>query len=113
MSLNKYEEIEETVLRLHAYLNRLYTDNNLVKIVSKIEKKGPSFLSQKDKELMSILIEYKFYEGKLFAYCYALEVDGRYEIPNLIYRLRHFKIDNRGAKVETKPNIIKNDNIGP
>ena len=105
MTERQTDDLEETVIRLHAYLRRLENENERFKVAkSKIEKKGPSVFTQKQKVEASLWGEYKYFKGKLMSYMFVLEQLGVKELPAIIWRLRGMKkADNRGAKIiETK-----------
>lgn len=97
-------EIEETSLRLHVYLRRMESENkHFEKIVKKIEKKGVSILTQKDKIEMSLFKEYNYYLGKMMAYLWSLEnLTNNKEVPDLIQRLRGMIFYEKENKIKMK-----------
>ncbi len=68
------EDLEETVLRIHVELRRLEIRYKyFAKIKEKIEKPRISLMTKKDKIQLSEWGEYRFYQGKMYAYFYFLE----------------------------------------
>ena len=86
-------ELEETVVRLHYYLRCVEREGGkkFHKITEKINKKGPRFLSQRDKDDLIALGSYKYYQGKFYAYLFVLQGLGQTELFNVIGRIRGLK----------------------
>ena len=113
MTIKQIEEIEETALRLHTYLKRLWEEYDGFKSIYKSLKKKIKISFLKDDLLeLDMFREYVYYQGKMMAYIYVLETEGFFAVPRLITRLRGIKYDKRGAKaIETKY-ILPIDKVG-
>ena len=88
------EELEETSLRLHTYLKRLWEEYDGFKRIYKSLKRKIK-ISFSDKEIIELDMfrEYCYYQGKLMAYIYVLESHYCFEVPQIIKRLRGIKLD--------------------
>ena len=104
------KELEETVLRLHVDEIRKSGENGgYKKIIDKIEKKGVSLISQKDKEMISIWADKRFYRGKMMAYLFCLEQLGYKDVPKLMERLENWKrVEREGETIKI---IAKLNNV--
>lgn len=97
------EELEETVIRLHAYLRRLDNENKRFSVIKgKIEKKGPSIFTQKQKIETSLWGEERYFHGKMMAYMFVLDQLGHKDLPKIIQRLRGMKQISEAKIIETK-----------
>jgi len=113
LSEDEVERLEETVLRLHVYLKRVYEEyDGFRDIFRRIRKRlSINFRGEGVVELDQFR-EYSYYQGKMMAYLYVLRWQGSY-VPRLIERLRGIRYDSRGARaVETKY-VLPMDDVGP
>ena len=101
-------ELEETVLRLHTFLRDHENNHDGYKaLITKLQKKGPSILTAKDKLEWEQYDTFRYYRGKFYGYLYVL---GRIAKPkmetvtNMIERLRgmEWADDEQRAIKETK-----------
>lgn len=99
MEPEKLKELEETVLRLHVYLRRLETEHDFKKLTEKIENGKPGIWNKKDKILVSELLEYQFYNGKMLAYMYCLAHSKNPEVVMLVERLRNMVLDEKNNRL--------------
>lgn len=111
------EELEETCLRLHCYLKRLWEENGGFNLLHrKIEQKTRIRFSKDGKARIQLnnYREYCFYLGKLYSYLYVLhDICKVSEVYTLIVRLRGVQFDDRGAKTYETKYVSEIDKVGP
>lgn len=90
------EDVEEIILRLHAHLINSAEKNkdfeNIENFIGSPKGKFPFSIKNAEEEKRKIkeYKEYKFYQGKFYAYLYVLERLGS-DVPDVIKRLRGLK----------------------
>lgn len=98
-------ELEEILMRLHVHLRNLEEKNKRYeKLHKKLGRKYLVTLNRKDKEqFRDYAQQYKFYQGKFYAYIFVLKQLGGIELPEVLERVRGIEWDPEGAWVkETK-----------
>ena len=101
---NLINETEETLMRLHVFLRGMERDKRFQRLNRKINKKGVSILTKRDKEEFEVFFsQVKYYQAKMLAYIFVLERLKQFELINVIKRVRGMVFDKGGATVkETK-----------
>ena len=107
------EELEETSLRLHTYLKRLWEEyDGFKRIYKSLRKKIKINFSNEEVIELDMFKEYCYYQGKLMAYIYVLESHNCFEVPQIIQRLRGIKLNkDKTRAVETKY-VLPIDKVG-